>query len=108
MFLTFMLKVMPRKVWRWKKGMNLIHIIIILFGPNNNFLTAYLQYHPHQPQTNIPFSAAKAYTRKDGGNRIWVTFRSDNPAIFCSLCILYGKYTDNNGYNGLEAFIQPY
>ncbi|KAL4153869.1 hypothetical protein QTP88_001702 [Uroleucon formosanum] len=38
--------------------------------PNENVLAAYLQYHPHQPQTNIPFSAAKAHTRKDVGNRI--------------------------------------
>ncbi|XP_025199879.1 uncharacterized protein LOC112597860 [Melanaphis sacchari] len=66
--------------------------------PNENFLAAYLQYHPHQPQTNIPFSAAKAYTRKDGGNCMWVTFISENPAIFCILCILYAKYTDNNTF----------
>jgi len=32
--------------------------------PNENVLAAYLQYHPHQPQTNIPFSAAKAYTEE--------------------------------------------
>jgi len=29
---------------------------------------------------------------------MWVTFRSENPAIFCSLCVLYGKYTDNKTF----------
>lgn len=76
--------------------------------PNENVIAAYLQYHPHQPQTNIPFSAAKAYTRKDGGNRMWLTFRSENPAIFCSLCILYGKYTDNKFIHGITDWKHLY
>lgn len=66
--------------------------------PPTNFIASYFQYHPHQPKNNIPFSADKAYLRKDGGHRMWVTYRPYNPAIFYSLCLLYCKMSDTNTF----------
>lgn len=55
-------------------------------------------YYPHQPKNNVPFSTHKAYFRKDGSHRMWVTFRSNNPAIFCSLCLMYNTLNDTNTF----------
>jgi len=56
---------------------------------DKQMLAKFFQFHPHQPEQNIPFNGQKAYFRKDGSPRMWVTFRSESPAIFCSLCLAY-------------------
>ena len=59
------------------------NIIIFLFPelnakyfkkPDKHNVIQYWLFHPHQPETNIPFTALKTYFRKDGGRRMWVSY----------------------------------
>ena len=56
---------------------------------DKQMLAKFFEFHPHQPKQNIPFNAERVYFRKDGNARMWLTFRRETPAIFCSLCLAY-------------------
>lgn len=46
-------------------------------------------FHPHQPINKIPFTADKAYKRKDGEHRKWLSFSTKDNALFCCICNAY-------------------
>lgn len=55
-------------------------------------------YHSIQPNTNIPFTANRAFYRNDGSKRIWLTYSSKHSAVFCSICLAFGTMCDKNTF----------
>jgi len=51
----------------------------------------YWLFHPHQPTNKIPFTADKAYKRKDGSYRKWLSYNTKDKALFCCICIAYRR-----------------
>lgn len=58
--------------------------------PDKHNMIQYWLFHPHQAETNIPFTALKTYFRKDGGRRMWVSYNHGNSSLHCCICLAYG------------------
>ena len=58
--------------------------------PDKHNMIQYWLFHPHQPETNIPFTALKTYFRKDGGRRMWVSYNHGKSSLHCCICLAYG------------------
>lgn len=64
--------------------------------PHYNNIDNYFKYHPKQPTKKIPFNA-NIYNRKiDCQNRKWLTFCEKNCKLYCSICLAYGRDSDDN------------
>lgn len=65
---------------------------------DEQLLNKFFSYHPNQPEKNVPFTAQKMYSTSDGVKRMWVTYRPEPPAIFCSLCLAFGESRDSSTF----------
>ena len=66
--------------------------------PRQNTLQSFFKFHPIQPsasETDLPFTNAhRVFFRSNGINRNWVSYCKESKALFCTVCLAYGK-TDN-------------
>ncbi|VVC40397.1 Hypothetical protein CINCED_3A016329 [Cinara cedri] len=58
---------------------------------DSNNIPMYWLFHLHQPTNKIPFTADKAYKRKDGSYRKWLSYNTKDKALFCYTCIAYER-----------------
>jgi hypothetical protein len=70
--------------------------------PRHNTLQSFFKFHPIQPstsETNLPFTnAQRVFFRSDGINRNWVSYCQESKALFCTVCLAYGKTDDMNSF----------
>ncbi|VVC43793.1 Hypothetical protein CINCED_3A018215 [Cinara cedri] len=59
--------------------------------PDSNNIAMYWLFHPNQPTKKIPFTADKAYKQKDGSYRKRLSYNTKDKALFCYICIAYGR-----------------
>jgi len=59
--------------------------------PDSTNNAMYWLFHPHQPTNELPFTADKAYKRKDGSYRKWLSYSTKDKALFCCICLAYGR-----------------
>jgi len=64
---------------------------IIFKKPDSTNNAMYWLFHPHQPTDKIPFTANKAYKRKDGSYRKWLSYSTKDKAQYCCICIAFGR-----------------
>ncbi|KAL4143887.1 hypothetical protein QTP88_006141 [Uroleucon formosanum] len=58
--------------------------------PSTANFAKYWLFHPNQPKISVPFAYKKTYFRIGGGNCKWVSYRSIDKSLFCSICLCYG------------------
>lgn len=75
---------------------------ICLFSrPKAGEIESFFKYHPQQ---NISDSVIKkAFIRKDGSNRIWLSYDEVSKALFCTVCLAFAHDSENNKFiNGMS------
>jgi hypothetical protein len=70
--------------------------------PRQNTLQSFFKFHPIQPsgsETDLPFTNAyRVFFRSNGINRNWVSYFKESKALFCTVCLAYGKTDDMNSF----------
>lgn len=59
--------------------------------PNLDNMSIFLKLHPFQPtnDTDLPFVSKKAFFRKDGVKRLWLSFCKSTNKLFCFVCLAF-------------------
>ncbi|XP_074030798.1 uncharacterized protein [Leptinotarsa decemlineata] len=85
-----------------------VHIINYFEKPSERHLSAYLDYHPIQPdERELPFNDKKPlYTvkRNDGETfqRHWISYDENSKKLFCFICIVYSSNSNSTFCTGFE------
>ncbi len=58
---------------------------------------------------NVSFNPPKAYRRRNGVPRQWLTFYSPKNALFCSVCLAFTKPSEDNTFvSGMSTWTLTY
>lgn len=57
--------------------------------PNSNTLNLFFKFHPNQLADNA--TIRKAFSRKDGSLRRWVSYSAEKHSLFCAVCLAFSK-----------------
>lgn len=64
--------------------------------PKKNEITSFFNYHPNQDIKDDVLR--KAINRKDGTNRMWLTYSNETNALFCSVCLAFSNASESNPF----------
>ncbi|CAG9814644.1 unnamed protein product [Phaedon cochleariae] len=59
---------------------------------NLHDLRVFLMHHPHQPEAvKEKWNARLVYNRKDHSERRWISYNTQDRALYCWICLAFGK-----------------
>jgi hypothetical protein len=78
--------------------------------PRHDTLQSLFKFHPIQPsvsETNLLFTnAQRVFFRSNGINRNLVSYCQESKALFCTVCLAYGKTDDIKLIHGRNEFLE--